>query len=149
MTHGASIQLYPGEPDVAVGTQQEERGLGNADARQLPVVGGIARDLVRAQQVTEFRDSTRRRALPDHEQIEPRVVEFLEQVLSGPARREVEPQPRETIARARAVLGQASQGFRQRTSAVTNTSLGDGAKDDPLYGGGAQGQPHDLRPDAP
>src|SRR5437667_5778611 len=131
MTHGAGIQLYPGEPDVAVGTQQVKGGPGNPDARQLPVVGGIARDLVRAQQVTEFRDSTRRRALPDHEQIEPRVVEFFEQVLRGPARREVEPQPRETIDSVRAVLGQASQGFRQRTGAVTTPSLGSGAKADP------------------
>src|SRR3989442_16041933 len=104
--------MYPGETDGDVGTQQVKGGPGNPDPRKLPVVGGIARDLVRAQQVTEFRDSTSRRALPDHEQIEPRVVEFFEQVLSGPARREVEPQPREAIAGVRAVLWQVGQFFR-------------------------------------
>src|SRR5439155_14792998 len=88
-------------------------------------------------------DPARRHALADQEQVESRIVEFLEQVLGGPARRELEPQPRETIARARAVLRQSCQSFRYRTRAVANTSLGDGAIDDPLHDGGAQGQPHD------
>ena len=49
-----------------------------------------------AQQVAQTCHAAGRRWLPDHDQVEARVVELSEQVLGGPARRELEPQPRES-----------------------------------------------------
>src|SRR5574342_456027 len=87
------VEPGPGESDMTVGTQEIERGSRDVCARELPVIGRIARDLVDTQQVTELRYAARRRGLPDHDQIESRVVESCEQVFSGTVRRDLEPYP--------------------------------------------------------
>ena len=105
------IQVSSGKSDMAVRTQEVERGLGDPGARELPVVGGIARYRMDAQPIAERRQPVRRRRLPDHDQIESRVVEFSEQVLGGTVRLEPEPQPRKPIAGARRGVRQARPAF--------------------------------------
>ena len=99
---------------MAVGTHQIERRLRHPRARQFRIIDGIWGNHVNAQQLAEIRHFLGRRLLPEHDQVEPRVVEFLEQVLDRPVRLQLEPQPREAIARARRAVGQACQRLRQR-----------------------------------
>jgi hypothetical protein len=88
-------------------------------ALQLSVVGGIARNRVRAQQVAETGWPARRSgACPIKDEIESRLVELLKQVFRGTICRELEPQPWETIASARRGVGQARQRFRESAAAV-------------------------------
>ena len=47
------FQANPAKSDMAVGTQQIERGLGNLRARQFRVIDGISGNDVDAQQVAE------------------------------------------------------------------------------------------------
>jgi hypothetical protein len=49
--HCGRIQVSPGKSDVAVRAQEVERGLRDLCAREFPVVGSIAWNLVDAQQV--------------------------------------------------------------------------------------------------
>ena len=110
---------------MSVRTQEIERGLGNLRARQFHVIHGINRDHVDAQQVAELQRPSARRRLPDHDQVELGVVEFLEQILDRAVRAELEPQPREAIARARRAIRQTLQGLRQGGFPVADADLGD------------------------
>ena len=67
---------------MAVRTQQIERGPGNFQPRQLPVVHRVGGDGMDAQEVGAQR-AFRRRSLPDDEQVEPGVVELFERILDG------------------------------------------------------------------
>ena len=61
------------------------------------------------------------------------VIEPLEEVLGGAVGRELQPQPREAIARPRRVAGQAGEGLRERAVAVLNADLGNRAEREPLH----------------
>ena len=91
--HGASAQASPGKPDMAVRTQQVKRRSSDLRAGQFPVVRRIVGNHVSAQRVAEVQRPVSRERLPDHDQIEARVVESLEQVLGRPVDLELEPQP--------------------------------------------------------
>ncbi len=75
------IDARPGEPDVAVGTQQEERL--RRDARPLELAR-IVRILGNGACDDEI-GLLCRRGLPEHEQAPARVVELLEEVLDRAA----------------------------------------------------------------
>src|SRR5713226_2707123 len=93
-----SIQVNATKSDMAVGAHEVERGPGNLRACQFRVVEWIDRNGVDAQQIAESERSFGRRKLPHHDQVKSRVVEFLEQILDGAVRLELEPQPRKAIA---------------------------------------------------
>src|SRR5258708_5623820 len=98
-----------GKADMAIGTQKVERRLGDVYTREFPSVSGIIGNFVDAQQVAEARQPAWGRVLPDHDQIESRVVEFCEQVFGGTMRLELESQPGETVAGARRSTRQADR----------------------------------------
>ncbi len=102
---GIRFQASPGEPDVAVRTQQIERRPQDPHPRELLGVVRIVGNHVGAQQLAEFGCFLRWRGLPDDDQVVARVVELLEQVFDRAVRLEPEPQPRKTIARARRAVG--------------------------------------------
>ena len=113
---------------MAVGAHEIEGGLGNLGARQFRVVHGVGGEHVEAQQVAEALRSLRRRGLPDHEQVEPDIVERLERDAADRAvRAELEPQPREAVAGAQRAGGQSAEGLRQSTLAVVDADLRDDA----------------------
>ncbi len=101
----------------------------------------------RAQQVAERGYDRRGSGLPDHDEIEPRVIQLLEQVLGGTVRRELDPQPRETVAGPRAGVGQARQRLREWAPAVLDTGLGNRAKHELSYPVEPHRESHDLRQD--
>src|SRR6266571_3548770 len=77
---GARLQASPGEPDVAVRTQQVERLPGDSHPGELQGVVRVVGNHVSAQQVAESRCFLRRRGLPDDDEVVARVVQLLEQV---------------------------------------------------------------------
>src|SRR6266446_246293 len=87
----SGFQANPTKSDMAVGTHEIERGLGNLYARQFHVIDGINRNHVDAQQAAEVQRSFGGRRLPDHYQVKLRVVELLEQILDGAVCPELEP----------------------------------------------------------
>src|SRR6266545_1953731 len=125
---GIRFQASPGEPDVAVRTQQVESRPRDPCACELLRVVRIVGNQVGAQQLAEFGCFLRWRGLPDDDQAVAGVVELLEQVFDWAVRLEPQPQPRKTIARARRAVGQARQHFRQRAFPVGDAGLGDGAE---------------------
>src|SRR5439155_1839590 len=125
---GSRFQASPGEPDVAVRTQQIESRSRDPHACELSGVVRFVGNHVDAQKVAESQPFSRRRRLPDDDQVVARVVELLEQVFDRAVRLEPEPQPRKTIARARRAARQARQHSRQRAFPVGNAGLGDGAE---------------------
>ena len=64
--HCFGLEATSGKPDMPVGSQKVERGLGNLRVRERAVVDRIAGNRVNAQQVAETRYVGRRRRLPDH-----------------------------------------------------------------------------------
>src|SRR5437899_6094366 len=58
--HRVGFQANSGKSDIAVRTQEVERRPGDVRALELPVVGGIARNRMRAQQVDEIGQPARR-----------------------------------------------------------------------------------------
>src|SRR5882762_347267 len=130
---GIRFQASPGEPDVAVRTQQIESRSRDPHACQLSGVGRFVGNHVDAQKIAEPQPFSRRRGLPDDDQVVARVVQLLEQVFDRAVRLEPEPQPRETIARVRRAVGQARQRFRQGTLRVGDAGLGDGAERQRLH----------------
>src|SRR6266704_5496072 len=96
---GIRFQSSPGEPDVAVRTQQIESRPQDPHAGELLRVVRLPGDHVGAQQVAESQCFFRRRGLPDDDQVVARVVELLEQVLDRAVRPQPELQPREAVAR--------------------------------------------------
>src|SRR5882672_5488330 len=86
---GIRFQASPGESDVAVGTQQIESRSRDPHACELSGVVRFFGNHVDAQKVAESRPFSRRRGLPDDDEVVARVVEFLEQVFD----RTVRPEP--------------------------------------------------------
>ena len=123
--HVSALQPDPGQPDMAVRPQQVIAGAADSHPRQCGDVGCQVRNLVDGERRVG-RD--RRGWLPDQDQVESRVVESREQILGGAVRRELEPQPRKAIARARRAVGQARQRFRQRALRVADADLRDRAE---------------------
>src|SRR6266851_5374686 len=130
---GIRLRASPGEPDVAVRTQQIERRPQDPHPRELLGVVRIVGNQVGAQQLAEFGCFLRGRGLPDDDQVVAGVVKLLEQVFDRAVRLEPEPQPRKTIARARRAVGLARQHFRQRALPVGDAGLGDGAERQRLH----------------
>src|SRR2546427_2619473 len=130
---GARLQASPGEPDMAVRTQQIESRSSDPHAGELLRVVRFVGNHVDSQKVAESQPFSRRRRLPEDDQVVARVVELLEQVFDRAIRKEPEPQPRKTIARARRAAGQARQHFRQRAFPVGDAGLGDGAERQRLH----------------
>lgn len=79
--HGLGFQASPGKTDMAVRTQQVERRPRNFHTGQIFLVDGVGGNHVRTQQVAEFRCCVCSLRLPDHDQIEARIVELFVQVL--------------------------------------------------------------------
>src|SRR5216684_238076 len=115
---GIRFQASPGESDVAVRTQQVESRSRDPHACELSGVVRFVGNHVEARKVAESQPFSRRRRLPDDDQVVARVVELLEQVFDRAVRLEPEPQPGKTIARARRAVGQARPHFRQRAFPV-------------------------------
>src|SRR5262249_10521725 len=92
------LQARAAKPDMPVGAQQIERSLRDLDAGELGSIGGIGRNGMNAQQVSELTKCFRIGRLPDHKQVEGRVVEMLEQVLDLAIRLKLEPHPWEALA---------------------------------------------------
>src|SRR6266446_8426440 len=130
---GIRFQASPGESDVAVRTQQIESRSRDPDACELLRVVRIVGNRVDAQTVAESQRFSRRRGLPDDDQVIAGVVELLEKVFDRAVRPEPDPQPRKTIARARRAVGQARQHFRQRAFPVGDAGLGNGAERQRLH----------------
>src|SRR5205809_199468 len=108
---GIRFQSSPGEPDVAVRTQQIESRSRDPHAGELLRVVRIVANHVGAQQLAESQRFPRGRGLPDDDQVVASVVQLLEQIFDRAVRLEPEPQPGKTIARARRAAGQTRQGF--------------------------------------
>src|SRR6267378_344367 len=142
---GIRFQASPGEPDVAVRTQQIESRSRDPHACQLSGVVRLVGNHVDAQKVAESQGFSRRRGLPDDDEVVARVVELLEQVFDRAVRLEPEPQPRKTIARARRAAGQARQHFRQGTLRVGDAGLGDGPERELLRALESHRKGHDPR----
>src|SRR5256885_8787502 len=87
---GARLQASPGEPDVAVRTQQVKRLPGDSHPGELKRVVRVVGNQLSAQQVAESRCFLRRRGLPDDDEVVARVVELLEQVFDRAVRSELE-----------------------------------------------------------
>ena len=105
-----SVQVNAAKSDVAIGTQQIERWLRNLRPDQFLVVCSIGRNRMDAQKVSKIVQRSRFGCgLPDQQQVESSVVEMLEQVLGQTVRQQLEPHPREAIARGRCALRQARQ----------------------------------------
>ena len=83
--------------------------------------------------------------MPDHEQVEARVIESLEEVFDRAVCLERELEPRKTIAGARRAGSEARQGFLQRAFPVVDTDLRDRAERDLLYLLEAHRTRHDSR----
>lgn len=94
---------------MAIGAQEIERGPGNLRASHFYLIARINGNHVNAQQVAEAYCAFRRRRLPDHQEAKSRVVQLLKQILGGTSGPELEPQPREPIARARRAIRQTLQ----------------------------------------
>ena len=106
------FQVNPAKSHMAVGTQQIERGLDNLRACQFHVIDRISGNDVDAQQIAKTNCAFRRRRLPDHNEIEMHIIEFLEQILHGAVRLKFELKPREAIARTRRAMRDAFQRLR-------------------------------------
>src|SRR5216117_1308878 len=85
---GSRFQASPGEPDVAVRTQQVESRSRDPHACELSGVVRFVGNHVDAQKVAESQPFSRRRRLPDDDQVVARVVELLEQVFDRAVRLE-------------------------------------------------------------
>src|SRR5438552_18861870 len=85
----ARLQASPGEPDVAVRTQQVKRLPGDSYPGELKRVVRVVGNQLSAQQVAESRCFLRGRGLPDDDEVVARVVELLEQVLDRAVRSEL------------------------------------------------------------
>src|SRR5215510_7373611 len=100
------LKASPAEADMAIGAQEIERSLRDFDEGELRRVCRIGRNDVDAQYVSKFSQRFRTDRLPDHEQVEFRVVEMLEKILDGAVRFKLEPHPREALTRRWRILGQ-------------------------------------------
>src|SRR6266581_1303996 len=92
---GIRFQASPCESDVAVGTQQIESKSRDPNACELSRVVRIVGNRVDAYKVAQ--PFSRRRRLPDDDEVVARIVELLEQVFDRAVRLEPEPQPGKTI----------------------------------------------------
>src|SRR2546430_16420849 len=92
----ARLHASPGEPDVAVRTQQVKRLPGDSHPSELQRVVRVLGNRMTAQQVAESRCFLQWRGLPDDDEVVARVVQLLEQVFDRAVRPELELQPRET-----------------------------------------------------
>jgi hypothetical protein len=78
------FQASAAKSNMAVRTEEIERGLGNLCARQFRVIDRISGNCVDATQIAKVERSFG--GLPDHDEVELRIIEFLEQILDGAVR---------------------------------------------------------------
>src|SRR6266705_5212474 len=83
---GIRLQASPGEPDVAVRTQQVESRPRDPHACELLRVVRVGGNHVSAHKVAESQRFSGRCGLPDDDQVIARVVELLEQVFGRTVR---------------------------------------------------------------
>ena len=96
---------------MTIGAQQIEGWVCDSGTAELFLVCGIVGHAVRDDQSVETFQIVGRRRLPDHDQVEARIVESREEVLDVTARREFEPKPGEAIAGTWRTLGQIRQSI--------------------------------------
>src|SRR5262245_57872656 len=108
---------------MAVGPQDVVRGTGDRRSGQCGIVVRIRGNLMHLQHVAEAEAFERWRGLPDHEQVEPRVIERLEQILAWSLRLELQTKPRKAIASMWRGLGRCPEFLREGALAVANPNL--------------------------
>src|SRR5437899_3378456 len=106
---GGRLEACTAQSDMAVGTHDVERRSRDLRACQFGVVAGVGGNGVDAQHIALVQQSFARGGLPDHDQVELRVVELLEHILDGAVGVELELEPRKAIAGARRAAGQPRQ----------------------------------------